>query len=206
MYSSAHRFIYLHVPKTGGNSIATALLPCSDDRLTRHGHQDGIERFGIEGVVTTNKHATLADYARAVDVATHDVFISVRHPFTRALSYYFSPHRWARAQADGSWRVEEPRWDPRDFLSCLDEMVPMVEFLRIADRVHVPSDVIRFEQFEEGFARVAHRLGIQVALPHRNRSAAPSRLFDELRADVALQARVERRFQADMEFFGYAGL
>jgi len=116
MHSERHRLIYLHPPKTGGNSIQSVLLPFSDDRKVLVGHQDGRDRFEVRGPATASKHATLADYASSLDIAAYRVAISVRHPFDRAVSFFFSPHRWMRQTEDG-WSLATPVWDR--IFSCL---------------------------------------------------------------------------------------
>lgn len=95
MISSQYKFIYLHVPKTGGNSIQSVLLPMSDDSLIIREVGDGYERFGISGAITSHKHNDLSCYAKAIgdQCAAYRIVMSVRNPFERAISHYFSPHR-----------------------------------------------------------------------------------------------------------------
>jgi hypothetical protein len=59
MISSKYRFLYVHIPKTGGNSIQHVLLPISDDQKELKKHQDGLDRFEVIGPKTKKKHASL---------------------------------------------------------------------------------------------------------------------------------------------------
>jgi len=58
------KFIFIHVPKTGGNSLQKVLKVYSEDVLTTNGkYQDGIERFGVTNVkYKTKKHSPLSYY------------------------------------------------------------------------------------------------------------------------------------------------
>src|SRR5581483_11504032 len=48
MISFQKRFLFVHVPKTAGNSIQSVLRDYSEDELVAlRGEQDGIERFGL---------------------------------------------------------------------------------------------------------------------------------------------------------------
>lgn len=48
MISLKNKFLFIHAPRTGGNSIAKALIDYSDDEIVvlAESH-DGIERFGV---------------------------------------------------------------------------------------------------------------------------------------------------------------
>ena len=208
MISSSHRFIYLHAPKTGGNSIQTRLHPFSDDQVIVQGHQDGRDRFEIQGEITPFKHARLSDYAKVLGkgLADYRTVISVRDPFQRAVSFYFSPHRWMRKSPDtDTWALTEAFWDLEAFRTCLDGMVPMVDFLRVEGAVLQPDHVIRFETLAEDFSRCIEALGVPASLndlPHVNRSAAAELAQDAL-LDASAAALVKDRMAEDYRFFGY---
>lgn len=49
MISTEKNFIFIHVPKTAGNSLQDALRPFADDDFViAHASQDGVERFGLK--------------------------------------------------------------------------------------------------------------------------------------------------------------
>ena len=119
MISHKYKFIFIHIPKTGGNSIQTNLEPYSDDKKTANQHQDGIERFGIKGRLTHKKHAPLWHYANLVKLEKFKVVACKRHPVDRLVSYYFSPNHWYQQKRDGSWEMQEPFWDRQRFIDTL---------------------------------------------------------------------------------------
>lgn len=210
MISSHHRFIYLHVPKTGGNSIQSALLPYGDDEKVRVAEvQDGVDRFEVRGPITRSKHSALQPYIAALGEAVRNyrIVISVRHPFDRAISYYFSPSRWLRVDRDGRHYTKTPTWDRARFMEVVGEMTPIVGYLALGDNYLRPSHVIRYENMDADFAGTVAALGLPAEaahLPHLNRSAAEDDLRAEVAADAGLRAEVESMFPLDMRMFGYA--
>ena len=98
MLSTAHRFLFIHVPKTGGNSIQNVLAVYSADHLvSTAAHQDGVERFEVRSTrYRTTKHSTLREYEREYDPSLLDglrTICCVRNPWERCISHFFSPHR-----------------------------------------------------------------------------------------------------------------
>ena len=67
MISFQKRFLFVHIPKTAGNSIQSVLRNYSEDEIVAlRGEQDGIERFGLRNPnYKIKKHSTLAEYRAA---------------------------------------------------------------------------------------------------------------------------------------------
>lgn len=207
MISARYKFIYLHVPKTGGNSLQKCLQPYSDDKFVTHGHQEGHDRFEIKGAVTPRKHATLADYALELGnrLENYKTVVSVRHPLDRAISYYFSPHRWMKRTTDGNgWTLENPFWNVDAFEKCFERLIPMVEFITLEGRLIQPDHVIRFETLTDDADRCATALGLgRMDLPHVNKSHA-TEIVQEAAMNSAARDLVAEYFAADYQFFGYS--
>lgn len=69
MIFEPQKTIFIHYPKTGGNSIQDALREYSSDQIVTVGkHQDGVERFEVRNEKFKNlvKHSKLNDYYKAL--------------------------------------------------------------------------------------------------------------------------------------------
>lgn len=201
MLSLSHQFLFIHVPKTAGNSLQRALLEYSEDRAVVVGpRQDGIERFEIRSPgLDVHKHSSLSDYQQQLSQALFGrlyKFACVRNPWDRCVSHFFSPHR-------GS--VD---WSPEAFGNFIDlEVRPLTDYLDLGQGD--PSavfgnvdDIIRFESLESDFAKVCDVLGLgPVKLPHVN--ASSRRDYRRYYVSSTLIEKVATRFAAEIQYFDY---
>lgn len=164
--------------------------------------QDGTERFCVRGPITPTKHARLQDYSDALGdgLAGWRVAVCLRDPVARAVSYYFSPHRWLRPDGQGGWRVRRPEWDLDAFLALLPDVAPMADFVIVDGTVRRPDYMIRQERLSEDFGAFVRATGLPVdpaTLPQVNRSARDPELRAAAMADPAVRAAVRDRFAQD---------
>jgi hypothetical protein len=204
MISIQKKFLFIHVPKTGGNSIQNILREFSEDKIViLSKHQDGIERFEVRNdKYKITKHSTLSDYKSVLNADTYRSifkFAGIRNPWDMMVSYYFSPHRgvseWNRAEflrllnhvpTLSHYIYEKP------FLEK-DSGNPGIQNINIGN-IRLDDDIdflIRFEQLVNDFNLVCEKLDIPYSpLPKRNcsnRKHYSAYYDDELKEVVRLK-------------------
>jgi hypothetical protein len=94
MISFKYKFIFIHAPKTAGNSIQYVLQKYSSDEVVNVRYKDGVlDKFGVQNFAG-GKHATINHYIKNWNTEygrLEDYTVSgcVRNPWDRATSYYF---------------------------------------------------------------------------------------------------------------------
>lgn len=209
MISLQKNFLFVHIPKTGGNSLSSALLRWSEDELAVEAwHQDGAERFEIRNrCYGTIKHSTLAEYRAALPGNLYDglfKFAVMRNPWERLISLYFSPHRVVTLQVS--------EWSRANFLALLGSGERAVQTLRHFITFTPPPPagtaldseldfLLRYENLKGDFAQLCDRLSLpRVALPRYNASDRKpyTHYYDE-----ELREIVGQRFAEEIAFGGY---
>ena len=199
MISFQKRFLFVHIPKTAGNSIQTILRHYSEDEIVAlRADQDGIERFGLRNPnYKIKKHSTLAEYRAALGEARfRDLykFTCVRNPWDRMVSYYFGTTSLVGA------------WDRKEFKKLIVKAVSVTDYLRLdkgeSDPFGNVDYVMRFENLADDFRTVSAKLGIPAApLPQYNRS---NREHYSKYYDAELRELIGKRFAPEIDRFGYA--
>jgi hypothetical protein len=201
MISISRNWLFIHIPRTGGNSVQSVLAHYSEDKLTRRDFQDGIDRFGVQGHYTSNKHFRLQDYADAVPPEIFSKlfkFTVVRNPWARAISWFFTPLKWISAG-------RRPEWSTDEFRQGLEHLPSMVGMLNVNGILGQLDMLLRFETLETDFATLTARLGIETAaiLPHRNKGYSPENWHHYYWRFPDLVDLVAERFAEDIHMFGY---
>jgi hypothetical protein len=197
MIDHSHRFIFVHIPKTAGNSV---------NRV-----------FGV----SWQNHKDLARYARECE--TFDTFFKfaiVRNPWDRMLSDYnyqkkksrenklhlLTPSgvvrsfkEWVRTVLSDPFRYPASDWGG-DVSEGVHRWSPQVDWISLEGRIAV-DEVIKLENLDQGFTKVREKLSLPPArLPRRNSRFHwhYSHYYDDATRDL-----VADYYAQDIRRFGY---
>jgi len=175
--------IFIHIPRTAGNSITYALRSFPSYECSGH-----------------TKHQDIAYYRRMhpAEFGQFFRFSCVRNPFEKVLSHYeFKRISQDKECVENSFAEWIRKYHKNDSTGVIFK--PQVDFLSIGGEGAVDF-IMRYERLEEDFAVVCSRLKIVVPLAHLFPTSA-KRYQDHY--DGATREIVETIFRKDMEAFGY---
>jgi hypothetical protein len=209
--SSGRRYIFVHIPKTGGTSMALALedRAMKDDimlgdtpkaRNRRHRVKDAPSRGRLW------KHSTLCDIEGVVSPQTIDNFFTftlVRNPWDRMVSYY----HWLREQNFDHASVSMAKTmsfkgfvtDERTLIA--NKTNPARSYMLCADGEERCDAYIRIENFEWDAKPLFAHLGFSLSLPHVNCSDRTGDYRSYYNSEI--EDIVAGCFSEDIARFGY---
>ncbi|MEO0486415.1 MAG: sulfotransferase family 2 domain-containing protein [Pseudomonadota bacterium] len=211
IYSPRRKYLFVHIPKTGGTSLALALearaqaadvLIGDTPKATRR--RKRVKELTARGRLW--KHAKLADvdgWLGPAELEPLTVFTIVRNPWDRLVSYYM----WLREQSfDHPAVVLAKRLEFGGFLRAPEIQAslranPYRSYVTDAAGAERCDLYLRFEHLEEDTQSLARLLGVKVELPHVNRSDRPRDYRELYSAEEA--AIVADVCAADIARFGY---
>lgn len=210
--SKTHNYIFVHIPKTGGTSLALALE-------AKVGRQDILlgdtpkamnRRRRTKDKVAAGrlwKHSTLRDIVGLVsdaEIETARVFTLVRNPWDRIVSYY----HWLAVQSFDHPAVRLAKnLDFSDFLNHPQTVEglranPYASYVTRRDGQEHCDLYLRLEHIEEDLPRLESLLDLKLGqMPHENRSERGEYREAYSPADRAL---VEAIAAEDIARFGYS--
>ena len=210
--STRRRYIFVHIPKTGGTSLALALeaRAAADDILIGDTPKAQRRRGRLKGLQAAGrlwKHSTLADIDGILppeQMAQMKVICMVRNPWDRLVSYY----HWLQEQTFDHEAVRLAQ--ALSFSGFLNHPHTQASFLQWPFERHVTlangakrgDFFVRLEDFQRDIAAFEAHLGFGIELPKANvsrRRRDYRSYYSE--ADSELVARL---CAEDIARFGYA--
>jgi len=201
MISKKYKFIYIHIPKTGGNSIQNALASYCDDLLIIRKsignvhYEDGTQGLDVIndelGFLTpADKHASIRDYYQKIgaEINSYFIFTSVRNPWDRVVSQ--TAFLKEGGLEEGVLKKEELLF-PENVLN----------YISIDGKININA-YIRFENLQEDFNEICDRIGIpHTLLPHKNKSRRTCYMKYYSEETMLL---VKEKFKNEIDYFGYS--
>lgn len=202
LVSDSHKFIFVHIFKTGGTSVKRALRRYAMPRWQEHANfflkRMGIRQYGPPWYPDHMRATELIESVGREHFDSYFSFAFVRNPWDLEVSHYkyvlktrVHPshelvtnmkgfHEYIRWRCDGNFALQ------RDFVFEGHEQV--VDF------------VGKFESLNEDFQAVCDQIGVHAKLPALN--ATRRRPYHEYYDSKTLQL-VEKAFAPDLRAFGY---
>ncbi len=210
--SRGRRYIFVHIPKTGGTALTLALeaRAMKDDILIGDTPKARARKGRLAGVTSAGrlwKHSTLSDIrglATPAEIASFFTFTMVRNPWDRLVSYY----HWLRAQSFAHPAVGlAQRLDFSGFLNHPQTVAalrlwPYAAYMRDGSGAERANLFARLEHLDEDLAPLEAHLGF--SLTPLARANASERVRDwrgfYSDADAGLVADISAQ---DIARFGY---
>lgn len=209
--SRGRKYIFIHIPKTGGTSMALALedRAMADDIMVGDTPKAKKRRRKVQDIETKGrmwKHSTLRDIDGLVSPQEIDdmfVFTMVRNPWDRLVSYY----HWLREQSFNNVFVKLAK--EHDFATFLGLPAVIASFKATPARYYM-TDItgrekcdlyIRLEHLGEDLAKLEDHLGFSLEIAQENKSSRKSEYHSYYSENLA--QLVSHIFQEDIEKFGY---
>lgn len=202
MISHKHKFIFIHIPKTGGTSIERALEPTIslEDPDCHAGHVEG--NTLIEG-----KHWRTIDYQSKFPELfdSYFKFMFIRNPWDRMVSRYEWRRFLAPLKFEGERAEKISNQDFKDFLQKqgaeMFEKWCYVDLMQDSNGHQAIDFVGRFENLQNDFDKICDMIGISCCqLPLRN--TTDHNHYTEY-YDNETRRLVSEKFARDIDHFGY---
>jgi len=182
MISHKHKFIFIHIPKTGGSSIEKSL----DKNVPHVGKKN--PSYHLQNTLPQNKHYNTREYIDALDKKIFDEYFKfsfVRNPWSIEVSRF----EWMKLHGH--------KFSFKKYI----HQETCKSFLNYWLDLDCTNFIGRFENLQEDFNIICKKIGIQPQkLSHINKNAHKhyAEYYDNETREI-----VAEKYARDIEYFGY---
>ena len=226
MILTKKNLLFVHIEKTGGNSLSQLMKKYSDDQIFKHsGHSDGYETFEIKGEFTRNKHQDLENYKQLLgdNFDKFKFFTITRNPLDRLISAYYMrdrslhPNFFIRKINHFTkkrlnfflfnhtyYRNIRPSFSYDKFLDFIKNFKNQTDYFLIKNKFIYPDFIIRFENYKEDVENFCKKFKIEYENIHVNKS--DKKKFSDSEMKYLEKLVLSTHHKKDYETFNYSFL
>ena len=205
MISHQHKTIFVHIPKTAGQSVEQVFVDDLDltwssrDQLNLFFNDD--PSFGPEQLA----HLYAEEYVRLGHIDqdrwnSYFKFAIVRNPYDRILSEF--RYRKSRRTGPLFWFLRKHYRD--DYLDMARHVVPQVRYLFDDKGNCLVDEIVKFEDLKEKMPAIFKRIfGDVRTLPRRNESENGRRRLTRHQLSKWNRKAIQKRYAEDFRMLGY---
>ncbi len=207
--SHKHKCLFIHIPKTGGTSIESALGMFGDwkieDKQKLFGLIQSPELKKLGFISNFLQHVTLEQSYKINPISVNYISFSfVRNPWDKMVSIYSNPdNNLVEMALRKNIKIKELTFE--EFIVQTQDikhthLEPQHRFVcNNKDEINV-SFLGKFESLHEDFQQLCKALEIDVKLPHKNQS---KRMTYQNYYTETTQKIIKERYSKDIELFSY---
>jgi hypothetical protein len=205
MISHQLKIIFIHIRKTGGNSLALFLKDYINDKIliteSKLGKSDGIKIISELDNQSEIKHNYLEWYYKNYSPKICNMYVKiviVRNPYDRMMSYYF----YKSKQTTNS----KIKFERKVYLKVLFALDTQIKYLQVDGLIPHNTKIIKFENMIDDLSKIENLKNLDwSSFPKIDRSKNSLFGTDSYLNFLTpeLKKITYRKFKEDFETFGY---
>ena len=223
MIISKKKLIFIHIPKTGGNSFSHLLINYSKEKIIRlRAYNDKINTFEIRGKYTYDKHQTLEQYKKKLrkNFKKYKIVTIVRDPMQRMLSLYYMQDLNTYGNfivrkinhiskkrlgffilSQKFYKYKIPTFSLAKFKKYILSMPNQKSYLMINNKFTKPHYLIKYENYSDNIIKFCKSININYEPFHVNKGS--KKKFSKNKLNKIKKIILKSHHKEDYKIFGY---